>query len=47
MLVTESDLDPKPRNFLITMRKISPACDLAAKMLLILKNIIFDQIIQG
>ena len=38
MAVTESDLDPKPRKmpvtFLITVRKISPACDLVAKMLL-------------
>ena len=28
-------------------RKISSACDLVAEMLLILKNIIFDLIIQG
>ena len=35
-------------NFLITVRKISPACDLVAKMLLNLKKkILFDLIIQG
>ena len=34
-------------NVLLTVRKTSPACDLVAKMLLILKNIIFDLIIQA
>ena len=34
-------------NVLITVRKKSSACDLVAEMLLILKNIIFDLIIQG
>ena len=50
MVVTESDLDPTPKNaqtILVTVRKISSACDLVAEMLQILKNIIFDLIIQG
>ena len=45
MAVTESDLDPKPRKmpvtFLITMRKISPACDLVAKMLLSTRGLLY------
>ena len=50
MGVTESDLDPtlkNAHNILVTVRKIGSACDLVAEMLLILKNIFFDLIIQG
>ena len=45
MAVTESDLRPQGlknvHNFLMTVRKMSWACDIVAKMLLIRKKIYF------